>query len=65
MKKWYESKLVWLGIFTTMLGVLPVVFDFVKGVQPDLASILDSLFVMISGIVAVVIRIWFTDKPIG
>lgn len=33
VKRWYRSKLVWLGAVMTLSGALPLVFDLVKKAQ--------------------------------
>jgi hypothetical protein len=64
-KKWYQSKLVWTGVLTTVLGILPLVATYVKLIAPTTALIVDGTVVLISGIATVVIRVWFTDTAIS
>ena len=60
-KKWYQSKLVWLGVITTLLGVLPLVQQLVSQ-----ASIQPADFVaLFSGILTVILRVWFTNTEIS
>jgi len=61
-KKWYTSKTVWLGVVLTLLGALQVVHGALVSGQPlDAAAIINS----VAGVLLVVLRIWFTDQPIG
>jgi hypothetical protein len=64
-KPWYQSKIVWLGILTTLLGVFPLVNEYVKIVAPAAVIVVDATLVLVAGIVTAVIRIWFTDTAIG
>jgi len=60
-KKWYKSKLVWLGVIVTLQGVIPLVVDLLsKGaVSPA------DIGVALSGFLTVILRVWFTDAPIS
>jgi len=60
MKKWYESKLVWLGILQTVIGVLGLVSDFlgVSNFTPQ------AITILVMGALTVVLRVWFTDRRI-
>ncbi len=62
MKPFYLSKLVWLGIIQTVLGALAVVSEFLQSGKP-----IDPLgiILIVSGILTAVLRIWFTDTPVG
>jgi hypothetical protein len=57
---WYKSKIVWLGVILTILGILPLVQSLLTQ-----AVIAPADFVALGGgILAVILRIWFTDAPI-
>jgi hypothetical protein len=59
-KKWYASKMVWLGILITLQGLIPLVVEFLeKG--PVSPAAVGSL---LSGILVVILRVWFVDSPI-
>ncbi len=62
MKPFYISKLVWLGIVQTLIGALTVVSEYLKSGKP-----IDPLgiILIVTGILTVILRIWFTDVPIG
>jgi antibiotic biosynthesis monooxygenase (ABM) superfamily enzyme len=64
MKPWYQSKLVWTGVLTTILGIAPLVATYVKLISPGAAMIADATVVLVSGIVTVILRVWFTDTAI-
>ena len=59
-KFWYESKLVWLGVITTLIGALQLVAEFLKAgtFSPD------SVVLLVVGILGVVLRVWFTEASI-
>ena len=61
MKAWYESKLTWLGIITTLVGALQLVAEFLKGgaFSPD------AVVLLVVGILGVILRVWFTDTAIA
>jgi hypothetical protein len=60
VKKWYESKLTWLGIITTVIGVLEVV-----GAWMETASFQPQDFTALAvGVLTVVLRVWFTNTTI-
>jgi hypothetical protein len=61
MKPFYLSKLVWLGIVQTLLGALTVIADFM---QSGKAFDPLGIVLIVSGILTVVLRIWFTNVPI-
>jgi hypothetical protein len=59
-KAWYESKIVWAGVVTTLIGALGVVQEVLaKGPVDQNAVIL-----MASGVLTVIFRVWFTTSAI-
>jgi hypothetical protein len=56
MKEWYQSKIVWLNILTTIV----LMAEFVGQVQPELLS----ATITISGLLNIVLRVWFTNTEI-
>ena len=60
MKKWYLSKIVGLGIITTAIGVIPLIAEFLE------AGIFSPAAVgtVITGVLIIVSRIWFTTESI-
>lgn len=62
MKKvWYESKLVWLGIIQTLIGMLAVLAEFLRA--GDYSPV--AVAILLSGVLTVILRVWFTDSAIG
>lgn len=60
-KPWYQSKLVWLGVITTLIGVLEVV-----GIWLEAAQFQPQDFVVLAvGVLTVILRVWFTDTSIS
>jgi len=57
-KKWYESKVVWLNVFTT-LSLLGMLGGSVK-LSPQQAEVI-GVIVALSNIV---LRVWFTGAPV-
>lgn len=60
-KPWYESKLVWLGIVQTLIGVATLLSDWLGAGDYSPASITN----LVAGILTVVLRVWFTDTVIA
>lgn len=58
-KAWYTSKLFWLGILTTVLGVVPILTELASQTSVTPAAVGTA----VTGIVMVIVRIWFTDSP--
>jgi len=59
-KAWYESKILWLGVITTLIGALQLVAEFLKSgnFTPD------AIVLLVVGVLGVVLRVWFTDTTI-
>lgn len=60
MKNWYTSKTVWLAILLTIAGIA----DFVGGLLTQGPITWQSVSMIVSGVVAVIIRVWYTNAPI-
>lgn len=61
MKQWYQSKLVWLGIIQLLIGTLSVISEFLA--KADYSPV--AVTMLMSGILVVVMRIYFTDTQIS
>ena len=59
-KPWYQSKVVWLGVATTLLGVIPVIQEMIAKSPVNADSVLTAL----AGAIVVILRVWFTNAPI-
>jgi len=55
------SKMVWLGIILTLSGIIPLVADILRKSVIDPADVV----LLFGGVLAVVLRVWFTDVPIA
>ena len=66
MKSWLSSKVVWLGIITTLLGVIPLITDLANQalVTPTPAALVTAVGTTLIGILTVIVRVWFTDVPV-
>ncbi len=58
--KWYQSKLVWLGVIITFQGAVPVIVELLNKQVVSPADILVAL----SGIGTVILRVWFSTARI-
>jgi len=59
-KPWYQSKVFWLGVITTLLGVIPIVTELASQTSVNPAALGTAL----TGILVVIVRVWFTDAPV-
>lgn len=62
---WYSSKIVWLGVISTLLGIIPLVNELVRVVAPGAIVTVDAVLALIAGVATVVARIWFTNSNIA
>lgn len=60
MKKFYESKLFWVGVLQCAIGVGTSLASFFEAGVYDPASV--TLFV--TGVLTIVLRVFFTDTAI-
>lgn len=64
---WYQSKIVWAGIFSTLMGAFPIV----QSALPQLMGAANSvdlvtgIFAVITGVLTVVWRVWFLQGDIS
>ncbi len=60
-KKWYQSKLVWLGLILTLSGALPFASELVKAapISPE------AVISFVGGLLTVILRVWFCDTQIA
>ena len=59
-KKWYQSKLVWLGILMTFSGTIEVAQKIISAGPIDTAAIMN----LAGGVITVIMRVWFTSTQI-
>lgn len=60
-KAWYQSKIVWLGIVTTILGIVPILVELARSYNVDVVAVGTAII----GILTVIVRIWLTDTGIN
>lgn len=60
-KPWYTSKLVGIGVIQTLIGALELVAEYVN--KGDFSS--QALIILVTGILTVVLRIWYTNTTIA
>lgn len=59
-KPWYLSKLTWLGVITTLIGVLELIAQWLQA-----GAFQAQDFVLLAvGILTVILRVWFTDTKL-
>jgi hypothetical protein len=63
-KKWYTSKILWAAVVTMLLGIVPLVLDFNNSVPLVSIPFLSALLTLVSGILTLVWRLFFTNQPI-
>jgi len=60
VKKWYQSKLVWLNVISTGIGALNLVAEYLSANEFSSAG----MALLFSGMLGVVLRVWFTNTRI-
>ena len=60
MKRWFTSKILWIGVMQFVYGSAMMIAEFIEAVNFSPTSI--ASFVM--GILLVVFRVWFTDSSL-
>jgi hypothetical protein len=60
-KSWYTSKLFWLGVINFMIGSLALVGEFLS--KSDFSPL--AVTTLATGVLVVVLRVWFTDTKIS
>lgn len=60
MKKWYQSKILWVGVMQLVYGSAMMIAEFIEAASFAPTSI--AAFVC--GLLLIVFRIWFTDYSI-
>jgi hypothetical protein len=63
-KKWYTSKILWAAVVTMLLGIVPLVLDFFKAVPLFSFPMVSAALTLLSGILTLVWRLFFTNQPI-
>lgn len=58
-KPWYQSKVFWLGVITTLLGVVPIITELASQTALTPAAVGTAM----TGVLVVIMRVWFTDAP--
>ena len=59
-KKWYQSKIVWVGIFQVVYGTIMQIAEFIEaGVYSPTA-----IASVVMGCMLVIFRVYFTDHQI-
>jgi hypothetical protein len=59
--KWYQSKIVWLGVVTTLIGALQLLVPVLQANSFAPADITT----LVIGVLTIISRIWFTDSKIA
>lgn len=60
-KFWYESKLVWLGVLQTLIAVGQALAVYLEA--GDFSP--SSLVLFVTGILTIILRVWYTDTTIN
>ena len=61
LKRWFESKTVWLNILTALGAIVQLVIEFLNA--GDLS--VNGVFLLVFAIANIIIRIFFTKEPIA
>lgn len=55
-KKWYESLTIQIGILTALAGLVPLVLDLLKVLDPGSATVASAIGVFVLGAIQIVRR---------
>jgi hypothetical protein len=61
-KLWYQSKVVWLNVILSLMGIMTLVADFL-GKNTSLTA--PGIIMLIVGCLGIILRVWFTEQPIA
>lgn len=59
-----KSKTLWFNIITLILLTIPIILTAIKTIEPGWGLIADAVGTLILGIGNMVIRVFWTDKPL-
>jgi hypothetical protein len=59
IKPWYQSKTIWIGILTTLAGIIPLVVELINKQAFDAGAIA----AVVLGIMQIVRRVWLDGEP--
>ena len=65
MKKIKQSKVVWLNMAIFIIALFDVAFFKTLGISDDKTAIIVSLLTKVTAIANIILRVYFTDTPIG
>jgi hypothetical protein len=63
-KPWYRSKILWAAVVTMLLGFVPLLLDFFKALPLFSVPVITAFLTLISGILTLIWRVFFTDQVI-
>ena len=58
-KPWYQSRTIWIGILTTLAGVIPLIVELVNKTSIDAVAIGTAAL----GVIQIVRRVWLDGQP--
>ena len=58
-KPWYQSRTIWVGILTTLAGVIPLVVELINKQSFDAGAIA----AVVLGVIQIVRRVWLDGQP--
>ena len=61
-KKWFQSKTIWIGICTSLSGIIPLAVVFVQAVSPNYFVIVAAIAALTLGAVQVLRRTWLDPQ---
>ncbi len=64
-KKWYASKIFWASFVTILIGLVPLLLEFFRTVMPTSMTTIAAVLALISGVLTMIWRLFFTDQAIG
>jgi hypothetical protein len=64
-KKWYQSKILWAAVVTMLVGCVPLAYEFLKVVMPTYLVLISAATTLVSGLLTLVWRVFFTNQVLS
>jgi hypothetical protein len=62
VKPWYTSKTLWVGVCTTITGLVPLVVELILKQPADPAAIATAVGSLVLGAIQVIRRVWLDGE---
>ena len=56
-KPWYQSKVIWLGVATVLVGIVPLAVQLAQAISPDNVTIETAVGAFLVGVLNIILRV--------